>query len=372
MRTREQYLIKSVVSASRLLKGFHRQGEELRLTDIVERSGFSKAKAYRLLYTLEQCGLVEKSGDKLYRSTVQMRPVKRYKLGFAWPGEDYLFSQDVNESVRRAAQRANVSVILADNRYNSKTAIRNADMLIREGVDLAMEFQIDELVAPVIAAKYREAGIPLIAIEIPHPGAIFYGANNYEAGLIGGRYIGRCAKRYWTHPVEEVILLELPRAGSLPAARITGMLAGMKETLRYLESAQAVHLDGDGTFVGSAEAVRKHLRHSKAERTLVEAINDPSALGALHAFKEAGRLDHCAVVGQNASPEARMEMRRTGSRLVGSVGYFPEHYGDDLIPLAIAILNRENVDPAVFIKHKMIDASNVDRFYPNDGLRQAV
>jgi ribose transport system substrate-binding protein len=300
-----------------------------------------------------------------------MQPVKKYTIGFAWPGEDYLFSHDVNESVRRAARSANVNLILADNRYNSKVAVRNADMLIREGVDLAMEFQTDERVAPIIAAKYRDAGIPLIAIEIPHPGAVFYGANNYEAGLIGGRYIGRWAKRHWTNAVEEVIMLELPRAGSLPAARITGMLSGIKETLRYIETANAVHLDGEGTFCGSAEAVRRHLRHSKAERTLVGAINDPSALGALYAFKEAGRLAHCAVVGQNASPEARAEMRKQSSRLVGSVGYFPERYGDDLIPLAVAILNKENVYPAVFIKHKMIDATNVDHLYPNDGLRQA-
>jgi IclR helix-turn-helix domain len=29
------------------------------------------------------------------------------------------------------------------------------------------------------------AGIPMIAIDIPHPGATYYGAHNYEAGLIG-------------------------------------------------------------------------------------------------------------------------------------------------------------------------------------------
>lgn len=58
-------------------------------------------------------------------------------------------------------------------------------------VDLAIEFQTEEHVAAVVAAKYREANIPVIAIDIPHPGATFYGANNYEAGMIGGRYLGR-------------------------------------------------------------------------------------------------------------------------------------------------------------------------------------
>ena len=38
--------------------------------------------------------------------------------------------------------------------------------------------------APAIASKYFEAKLPMIAIDIPHPGATYFGANNYEAGLI--------------------------------------------------------------------------------------------------------------------------------------------------------------------------------------------
>jgi len=64
-------------------------------------------------------------------------------------------------------------------------------------VDLFIEFQTDQEVAPIVGAKYREAGIPLIAIDIPHPGATYYGANNYEAGLIAGRYLGRWVKENW-------------------------------------------------------------------------------------------------------------------------------------------------------------------------------
>ena len=63
--------------------------------------------------------------------------------------------------------------------------------------------------------EFREADIPLIAIDIPHPGATYFGANNYGAGLIGGRYLGRWAKQHWQGTVDEIVFLELPRAGSL-------------------------------------------------------------------------------------------------------------------------------------------------------------
>ena len=57
-------------------------------------------------------------------------------------------------------------------------------------MDLVIEFQTDEVIAPAIASKYLEANIPFIAIDIPHPGATYFGANNYQAGLLGGTIWG--------------------------------------------------------------------------------------------------------------------------------------------------------------------------------------
>ena len=309
--------------------------------------------------------MVERDGN-LYRSAVRPFRQRRYQIGYAWPGEDYQFARDVIDSVLRAARPEGIEVVLADNRYDPRVALQNADLLIRKGVHLAMEFQTNEDVAPVIAAKYHEAGIPLIAIEIPHPGATFYGANNYEAGLIGGRALARWARQNWAGHVDEIILMELPRAGSVPAARMAGMVAGIRRLLGGVAEVPLVRLDGDGQFGTSMEALRKHLRRSSARRCLVGAINDPSALGALRAFEEAGRAEHCAVMGQNASAEARAELRKRGTRLIGSVGYFPEKYGDDLIPLALDLLQRKPVPPAVFIRHRLIDAGNVDHYYAGD------
>ncbi len=70
-----------------------------------------------------------------------------------------------------------------------------------------------------------------------------------------------------------------------------------------LESCRDTHLDGDGKLGNSFEAVRRHLRTSRSRRMLVGAINDPSALGALRAFQEAGRAACCAIMGQNPRPK---------------------------------------------------------------------
>jgi ribose transport system substrate-binding protein len=355
---RDPYLVKSVVHSSQVLAAFRSSGEALPLREISARCGLPKSMAFRLLYTLERCGMVEKVGENLYRSHLRPFKHKPYRLGYGAQGTDYQFSKEVSTGLQRAAAAEGIELICVDNRYNPKIAQRNADVLVREKVDLVIEFQTDEQIAPIVAAKYREANIPLIAIEIPHPGATYFGANNYEAGLIGGRHLGRWARQNWHGEADEIVLIALNRAGSLPEMRLTGMLVGMRESCPALEHARVTRLDGDGKLGESFEAMRR--------RILVGAINDPSALGALRAFQEAGRAESAAIMGQNASPEGRAELRERGTRLIGSVAYFPEKYGADLIAVALDILHRRPVPPAVFVKHQLVTPENVNHVYPND------
>ena len=147
-------------------------------------------------------------------------------------------------------------------------------------------------------------------------------------------------------------MIEIARAGAVPQARIRGMLAGIREALRSTEQCRTTFLDGDGQFRTTLERVRKQVRESKSRYVLVGAATDPSALGALRAFEEAGRERNCAVVGHNGEPEIRRELRQGHTRLIGSVAYFPEKYGEGVIRLALDILARKIVPPAVFIKHQ--------------------
>ncbi|HEY6551762.1 MAG TPA: substrate-binding domain-containing protein [Vicinamibacteria bacterium] len=365
---RGAYIVKSLVHATQVLWAFQSPGDALRLRDITERTKLGKGVCFRLLYTLHHCGFLEKVDGNRYRLVAEVRRRKRFRVGYAGQGQDSSFPREVHASLVRAAEREQVELVVVDNRYQPKVALRNAEQLIREGVDLVIEFQTDEAIAPVIASKYLEANIPLVAIDIPHPGATYFGANNYQAGLLAGRHLGTWARQHWTAPVDEIVLLEVARAGSLPRARVRGVLAGIKETLREADAAPVVSVDGDGQFKTSLERVRKHLRQSKARQVLVGAANDPSAMGAARAFQEAGRAGTCAIVGQNAEPDARAELREPRTPLIASVGYFPEKYGDGLIRLALDILARRAVPPALFVRHHLITRENVDHFYPNDSL----
>ena len=272
--------------------------------------------------------------------------------------------------LRQAAELSDIQLIELDNRYDPDVAVQNAEQLIKRRIDLAIEFQTFAAVAAAVSLRFREAGVPLIAIDIPHPGATYYGADNYRAGRISGRALARWAKTHWHGKADQVLLVDLPAAGPLAEARVDGALSALREALPSVRGAHIARFDGGGLFADGLAEVRKRVRPGL--RTLICAANDPSGVGALRAVEEAGCAEHCAVVTHGASVEIRSELRRTGSSLIGSVAFFPERYGENVLRLALAILAGRPMPPAVFVEHKLITPENVDHVYPNDRLLREI
>jgi len=231
---------------------------------------------------------------------------------------------------------------------------------------VAIEYQVHEHVGAVISSMFREAKIPLIAITVPHPGAIYFGADGCAVGKTAGKALSAWLRTNWNSQVDEALLLEIPMAGVLLHSRFTGLLMALRESIHSVADHRVKHLDGRGQFDASLEVTRKHLRGSRSGRALIAGTNDASVLGALRAYEEAGRLKDCVAAGIGGSLEARMEMRRPNSRLIGSVGLFPERYGPQLIRLANDLFECKPVPPAVFTRHRFIIRDSVNDHYPND------
>src|SRR6201996_5894995 len=283
----------TVLRACEVLKAFHSLGEELSLNQVIERTDLPKTTVFRLLRTLIHGGLLERASSGVYRNRFGPVTARPFRIGFATQG-DSDFCRAVVQSVETAAAREHVHLITVNNRYSAREALRNVEVLLEERVDLVLEYQTYERVAPAIASKFLEANTPVIAIEIPHPGCPYFGANNYKAGLIGGKALGRWAREHWDGKVEQLLLLELPIAGSLLELRITGLVDGLRAELPSIVNIPAVHLNGRGDFEQVLEVIRQFLRRAPARRTLIGTVNDICAMAALRAFEEVGAGDRVA------------------------------------------------------------------------------
>lgn len=361
---RERYFVEVVAKALDVLDSFRRPEDELTLSEIARRTNLPPSHVFRLLHTLEQKGWVRKvSGSKRFH---RVNRTQRWRVGFAMQSGQFRFSLDLLRGLEESAEKHGVTLIVLDNELREDVALANAQTFVRQGVDFVIEFQVNERIAPVIAHTLAEATIPSLAIDIPQPGAVFFGANNYQAGLIAGRALGVYAEHEWEGRFDKILLLEQPIAGAVPQARMTGAVNGIKEVTGEVDEQSVIHLDA-GTSEEDSHDVTLRFLESVPERAriLVATIHDQATLGALRAIRESGRTrETIGLVGHNATSEGRTEMCRPDSPLIGLVGFFPEKYGEQIIPLVLKILAGEAVPPMAFIDHALITRENVSRFYP--------
>ena len=233
--------------------------------------------------------------------------------------------------------------------------MENVDWFIARGVDLVIEYQIDAEAGNIIMERFRQADIPVIAVDIPLPGALFFGADNYRAGYLAGEGLGRWIQEHWGGSFDLLLGLVDDRAGITPAARLHGGRDGLEAVLGSIPSDRVMTLPCP-TLMHEAEAMmREQLAILPgAARIALIAHNDDAALGALAAFEAAGALDRVAAVGQNADRLGRAALQRSDLPFVGSTSYSPETYGQRVIELALKILQGEPVPPAVYTEHVFV------------------
>ena len=297
-----------------------------------------------------------------------------FKIGFANLGESMPFAVDVRRGLEQAAQEAsNVDLIVADNQLDGSVALQVADRLIAKGVDLVIEYQIDEKVGSLLIDKFNRASIPVIAVDIPMVGATYFGVDHYRAGHMAGAALGEWIADHWNGDFEQLIVLEEQRPGALVAARIQGQLDGLQEAVGSVPADRILYLDsGNTTEISQANMLQALQELPDARRLAVISFNDDAAFGAICAARELGREDDVVIVGQGADRIVREEIRHPDSRLVGSTAYWPEQYGTKLIDVALKILSGEAVPPAVYSEHIFISQDNIDEHYPESGTTEGV
>jgi ABC-type sugar transport system substrate-binding protein len=94
----------------------------------------------------------------------------------------------------------------------------------------------------------------------------------------------------------------------------------------------------------------------------IYAANDDVALGAMQAVIAAGRSDKTIVTGMNGVPPALHAVK--DGKLAMTVELNPVLWGRLGVDVLAAYLKGEKVEPQVFIKHVIIDKTNIDAKLP--------
>lgn len=297
-------------------------------------------------------------------------------VGFANIGESIPFAVLVREGIEEVAADCNVEIVNADNELDPQKALANARNFATQGVDGAILFQVDQSIAPAICDILGD--IPVIAIDIQHePCAVFMGANNRVAGEMTGAGAGALADEMWDCEVDAIVTFEGFASGQVNIDRLNGSIAGLQSVCRDLEYGDFEDWDPneEGSIITRLDADRTDPAFQKgtdwltanpdADNIVALCLNEDSCIGFHSAVENAGRSGEVIFASNGADPTGHDAIAED-PMYAGATGFFPERYGELLIPNIIRMMDGEEPasDP-LLMEHVFITGQNINEFYPD-------
>lgn len=298
-------------------------------------------------------------------------PGKNMRLGVATVFGAEPFSIEVEEDISRQAILAGFekqNVIILDNKYDAEVALKNAELMLAQQPDLFIEYQADVKANHIIAAKFAEAGIPIIAVDVPVPGAPFMGVHDWKAATIGGKYMAQLIGEKWGgwESVDIIVLLQMPAGGEITMLRSEGFATALEEVFGSQVEQKIVRADGGMGLAEQAKVAMSQVlaAHPNAKRIALTSINEETMSGAIEAIQETGRWqrDNLIIITLGVDDLGKKQIREGLSD--AGVAFFPEKYGEYLIPAACAMLEGAPVPSHIFVENEIITQQNIDQFYP--------
>ena len=277
---------------------------------------------------------------------------------------------EIRRSFELASRSLPVDMTYYDNGGDGNKALGNAKDAVASKVDLLIEYNSDARANVEIGRMLETARIPLLAVNYSVPGAPLYTADNIGAGRIAGQALGKFAKENWS---DQTLVAAILGDVSDPSAAVTARIQGVTEGLRQeLPDLSLVRLDSAGHSVRAGGVLSKFLTVQTKRKVLVATLDDASALAAKSAVEAAGRISDCVIVSQGAdrsihggaSEKKEIDPANRGSVVLGSVAYYFDRYGYEILPIALRMLRGEHVPSQTLTKHIMISAKNVFLEYP--------
>jgi ribose transport system substrate-binding protein len=277
---------------------------------------------------------------------------------------------DVRRSFELAARTLPLELLYYDNAGDAETAVANAVDAISERVDLLIEYNPETSANPEIARRMKEASIPVLAINYPVGDAPLYTADNLAAGRIAGRALGAFAKQTWPDDAPVAAILgDLGDPSDGMALRAKGITEGLHAEYSDIE---LTLLDTGGQPKRGDGLLTKYLIRQPRRKVLVATLDDLTTLSARVAIEVSVRINDCVIVSQGldrsvhggASEKKEIDPANRASVVLGSVAYYLDRYGYEVLPLAMHILKGEAIPVRTVTRHVLVTGANVFREYP--------
>jgi ribose transport system substrate-binding protein len=257
-----------------------------------------------------------------------------------------------------------------DNQYNTVVALKNLNTMISKQPDIVIEYQLDVKTNYTMAVKFGEAKIPVVAIDVAIPGATLVGTNNYTVAVMAGHTMAKLIKEKWGgwEAVDLVVIMNVSATGEHPMLRSEGVADALADEFGIDSIHDPKIVRGRGGLFQLDEAKEAMddvlAAHPEAVKIAVTSFNEQIMAGCIASMKGNGRWDpDNKIIVTMGVDQLGQSLIRDGLSDAG-VAFFPEYYGEYIVPVVAAILTGNPVPPAIFVQNEVITGDNIDRWYP--------
>lgn len=269
------------------------------------------------------------------------------------------FFIEMQKGAEEAAKRLNVELVVqaAEREVDVEKQMQIVENLIQTRVAaLCVTPSGSREIVPAID-KANKANIPVVIVDtrvdakaLAESGgrvATFIGSDNYEGGKIAGEFL---AKRLGGKG--KVAVLEGIPGHETGDSRLRGFRDALKASPGVeIVASQTANWERDQGF-----NVFQNILQSHPDVQAVFACSDLMALGAVEAIAAAKKTGQIAVVGFDATSEARDAI--TKGTMDASVAQSPAQMGALAVENAIKLLKGEQVNPEFVVPIKLITKEN--------------
>jgi ribose transport system substrate-binding protein len=277
-------------------------------------------------------------------------------IGASMASDDNPFYIAMLKGIEARAKEKGWSVKVVSAQNDVARQINGVQDLIAAGVKGILISPIDAVATGPAYEAAHKAGIPIISVA---RGSVSKFQTLHVA--MDEVQVGRDIATWSAKKIGgkgEVALLRGP-AG---AATFDNLAKGYKEVMAKFPNIKIVYerdnkLSREEGLKLAEDAIVAH-----PNLALIYGANDDVALGAIQAVKAAGKAGKIVVTGMNGVPPALKAVK--GGELAMTVELNPVLWGRLGVDTLDAYLKGEKRDQKVFIKHVMVDSTNIDTKLP--------
>ena len=277
-------------------------------------------------------------------------------IGASMASDDNPFYIAMLKGIEARAKEKGWSVKVVSAQNDVARQINGVQDLIAAGVKGILISPIDAVATGPAYEAAHKAGIPIISVARGSTSKFQTLHVAMDEVQVGRDIATWSAKKIGGKG--EVALLRGP-AG---AATFDNLAKGYKEVMAKFPNIKIVYerdnkLSREEGLKLAEDAIVAH-----PNLALIYGANDDVALGAIQAVKAAGKAGKIVVTGMNGVPPALKAVK--GGELAMTVELNPVLWGRLGVDTLDAYLKGEKRDQKVFIKHVMVDSTNIDTKLP--------